>query len=133
MSKEAEDQRGTERARRDLAQGQRGSVVEGSGRPVEGRKVPQMVSLRVDPDVLAELRGLAEASGLSVSDLLRQAAGQLLAASKQSRFHVRIDHVETGISPARHSGPNDHLNVTTGSALVQENDRSGHSRLVHSP
>lgn len=54
-------------------------LVEGSGRRGEPRRLDQMVSARLDPDLVATLREFAARHGLSLSDVLREAAVQLLA------------------------------------------------------
>jgi uncharacterized protein (DUF4415 family) len=64
----------TEQERREEAQRNRGKVVRGAGEAMEGRRLDQMVSLRLDPDLLAELRSIAERQSMTVSDLLRAAA-----------------------------------------------------------
>jgi predicted DNA-binding ribbon-helix-helix protein len=69
--------------RRELANAHRGEVVPGSGRPVEGRRLGQMISLRLEPDTIATLRGIANRRGVTVSDLLREGAGMVLAADQQ--------------------------------------------------
>lgn len=54
-------------------------LVEGTGRQGEPRRLDQMVSARLDPDLVATLREFAARHGLSLSDVLREAAVQLLA------------------------------------------------------
>jgi hypothetical protein len=56
-------------------------VVAESGEPVEPRRIPQMVSLRLDPETLAALRQLASQRKVTVSELLREGAEQVLASS----------------------------------------------------
>lgn len=56
-------------------------VVEGAGVAIEPKRLPQMVSFRLDPDVAAGLRDIANARGVTVSDLLRQGATQVRTAS----------------------------------------------------
>jgi hypothetical protein len=89
------DQRADEAVRRNLARQHRGEVVEGSGEPIEGRSVPQMVSVRLDPALLAELRALARKRGSTVSDLLREGAGLVTARefAVDARFRVSVIRV----------------------------------------
>jgi len=54
-------------------------LVEGSGRRGEPRRLDQMVSARLDPELVATLRDFASRHGMSLSDVLREAAVQLLA------------------------------------------------------
>jgi len=75
------DPRASERARREEALAHRGEVVAESGEPVEPRRIPQMVSLRLDPETLAALRQLASQRKVTVSELLREGAEQVLASS----------------------------------------------------
>jgi hypothetical protein len=53
-------------------------LVEGSGRQGEPRRLDQMISARLDPALVADLRKFAEQRGMSFSDVLREAAIQLL-------------------------------------------------------
>jgi predicted DNA-binding ribbon-helix-helix protein len=81
MSDEA---RRSERERRELAQKHAGEVVEDSGRAVAARRLGQMVSLRLEPELAATLRELASRRGTSVSELLREAAIDLLASEQEA-------------------------------------------------
>jgi len=54
-------------------------LIEGSGRRGEPRRLDQMVSARLDPELVATLREFASRHGMSLSDVLREAAVQLLA------------------------------------------------------
>jgi predicted transcriptional regulator len=73
--------RASERERRDKALEQRDGVVPGSGTPLEPRRIPQMVSVRLDPELVIALRRLADERRTSVSDLLREGAEMVLMAS----------------------------------------------------
>lgn len=83
-----EARRNDERARRSAAQQSRGTVVPGSGQPLPPRRLEQMVSVRLDPEVVAELRSLAEERGATVSDLLREAAAQFLQRASTRELTV---------------------------------------------
>ncbi len=74
--------RRTEGERRELAQQHAGEVVEGSGRAVASRRLDQMISLRLEPELAAALRELANRRGVSVSELLREGAIRLLEADR---------------------------------------------------
>ncbi len=54
-------------------------LVEGSGHRGDSRRLDQMVSARLDPRLVADLRQLAEKRGISLSDVLREAAIRLLS------------------------------------------------------
>jgi hypothetical protein len=74
----------SERERRELAQQHAGEVVEGSGRAIAPRRLDQMISLRLEPELAAALRELANQRGVSVSELLREGAIYLLEADRAS-------------------------------------------------
>ena len=74
--------RRTEGERREVAQQHAGEVVEGSGRAVASRRLDQMISLRLEPELAAALRELANHRGVSVSELLREGAIRLLDADR---------------------------------------------------
>jgi Ribbon-helix-helix protein, copG family len=83
----------SERERRELAQEHAGEVVRGSGRVATPRKLGDMVSLRLEPELAEALRRLADRRGASVSELLREGAIRLLAeerANTASTFTWRI-------------------------------------------
>jgi len=53
-------------------------IVEGSGQAVAPRRLGHMVSLRLEPELAAALRELADRRGTTVSELLREGAATLL-------------------------------------------------------
>ena len=63
--------------RREAAQASTAKVEEG-GYEVAGRSIKQMVSVRLEAQLLKELRQVAEQQDVSISDLLRQAAVDLV-------------------------------------------------------
>jgi Ribbon-helix-helix protein, copG family len=68
-------------------------LVEGSGRRGEPRRLDQMISARLDPDLVATLREFAARHEMSLSDVLREAAVQLLAreaATNVITFNVTV-------------------------------------------
>lgn len=85
--------------RQDAAPKARGQVVEGSGRKMALRRLDQMISVRLDPDVLAGLRSLADETGRSVSDLLRAAAASLVARRHMSQISVTMESVSPLLGP----------------------------------
>jgi hypothetical protein len=77
-----DEPRQSEQERRELAQQHAGEVVEGSGRMVTPRRLGQMVSVRLDPGLVEGLRELASRRGISLSEVLRDAAIRLLEADQ---------------------------------------------------
>lgn len=71
-----------EKRRREAAQALEAEVEPG-GHEVARRSIKQMVSVRLEAQLLKELRELAEQQGASVSELLRQAAIDLVVRSHQ--------------------------------------------------
>jgi hypothetical protein len=67
-----------ENARRAGVTERPAEVIEGSGRPVRGRALPQMVSIRFSPPLLAEARRFADARGVTVSEVVRRAVTDYL-------------------------------------------------------
>jgi hypothetical protein len=68
-------------------------LIEDAGRRGEPRRLDQMISARLDPVLVAALRKYAEDHGMSVSDVLREAALLLLQreeAQNVRTFNVRI-------------------------------------------
>lgn len=89
----ADERREDEKRRRDAAQAGVAEVEPG-GHEVAGRSIKQMVSARLEAQLLRDLRELAEKQGVSVSDLLRQAAVELLERSRTSPVQVRYGRAE---------------------------------------
>jgi hypothetical protein len=68
-------------------------LIEGSGRRGESRRLDQMISARLDPALVSSLKQLAERRGISLSDVLREAALLLLAredAQNVVSFSVKV-------------------------------------------
>jgi predicted DNA-binding ribbon-helix-helix protein len=93
-----DEARRSEQERRELAQQHAGEVVEGSGRVAAPRRLGQMVSLRLEPSVAEALRELANRRGISLSELLREAAIRLFEAEQatsHTTFFVSSPQVPT--------------------------------------
>jgi seryl-tRNA synthetase len=69
----------TEKERRALAQTHKDDFDVESAVPVAPKRLGQMVSVRLDPDVAIAMRDLAIERGTSMSDLLREGAAVVLA------------------------------------------------------
>jgi uncharacterized protein (DUF4415 family) len=80
------EQRASEIARREEAQAHAGEVVAGSGKLGMPRRMSRMVSVRLDADLISELRIVCERRGVSLSDVLRDGA----------RLIVQREHEEMG-------------------------------------
>ena len=78
-----------EKRRREAAQAHT-AEVEPYGHQVEGRSIKQMVSVRLEAQLLKDLRELAEYKGGSISDLLREAAVELVARSRMAPVSLRF-------------------------------------------
>lgn len=68
-------------------------LIEGSARRGDSRRLDQMVSARLDPRLVAALRQLAEERGVSLSDVLREAAIQFLAREEAENvisFRIQV-------------------------------------------
>jgi predicted DNA-binding ribbon-helix-helix protein len=74
----SEKRRDNEIARRERAQAHAGEVISGSGRRGKPRRMGQMVSVRLDGELVSTLRAIAEQRGVTVSDLLREGAEQVV-------------------------------------------------------
>jgi hypothetical protein len=80
----SDEHRRSQREWRELARQHAGEVVEGSGQAVAPRRLDQMVSLRLEPELAAALRELANRRGVTVSELLREGALCLLETDRAS-------------------------------------------------
>lgn len=110
----------SEEAMRELANQHRGEVVAGSGTPVEGRRLGQMVSLRLEPDVVADLRDIANERGQTISDLLREGAARVIAADRFAATAVELASVEVTVVPIRaYASP---LSYQTGNPVYESAD-----------
>jgi hypothetical protein len=68
------EQRASEIARRKEAQEHAGEIIAGSGKQGKSRRMPRMVSARLDGELVAELRAVARQRSTTISDLLREGA-----------------------------------------------------------
>ncbi len=95
-----DDRRRDERTRREAAQSHRGEVVPGSGRALEPRALPQMISVRLDADLVSDLREVAQERGTTVSDLLREGAAMVVVRSRSTPYTYRVSQVKGSPAPA---------------------------------
>ncbi|HUZ52013.1 MAG TPA: hypothetical protein VMU94_05740 [Streptosporangiaceae bacterium] len=87
------DKRADEHRRREAAQAATAEVLD--GREVPPRSLKQMLSLRLEPELLRDLRLFADAHGLSVSDVLRQAAVDFLDRVRRTPFVFTTRPIDT--------------------------------------
>ena len=72
----------SETDRRDLAFSNRNQVTDDVGEKLAPTNLSQMISLRLDGDLVTALRQHAESRGTTVSELLREAAARLLTSEQ---------------------------------------------------
>lgn len=97
-----EDQRRSEHERREAALDVAGSGVEPGAREVPSARLKQMLSLRMEPELIRAIRAVAESRGISVSDLLREAAMDLVERHSQQSIQIHVEFgtgAETVIEP----------------------------------
>jgi len=80
----------SEREKRELANAHRGEVLVESAQAIEGRRLDQVVSLRLEPETVAELREIANRRGVTVSDLLREGAAMVILGNQQTMEVTRL-------------------------------------------
>lgn len=93
----SEDMRGTEGDRRAAAQSAAGSGEVAVVGEAEPREILQMLSVRMEPQLIRQLRRVASEQGVRVSDLLRDAAEGIVARHDQATLilHVAPSPVRT--------------------------------------
>lgn len=87
------EQRASEITRREEAQAHAGQIVAGSGERGKPRRMPRMVSVRLDGELLRQLRIVAQQRNTTVSDLLREGAELIIEdayASAQPRTSFTV-------------------------------------------
>ena len=106
-TKVSEERRDNEVARREKAQAHAGEVVSGSGKRGKPRRMGQMVSVRLDGELVSTLRAIAEQRGATVSDLLREGA-ELVVQKTYAATRPRITYTISGIEEAIPTAANHH-------------------------
>ncbi len=99
----SEERRKSEIAKRERAQAHAGEVVSGSGKRGKPRRMAQMVSVRLDGELVSRLRAIAEQRGVTVSDLLREGAEQVVQqtyAAARPRIAYTVSGVDQPIPTA---------------------------------
>jgi len=98
-TKVSKERRDNEIARRERAQAHAGEVVSGSGKRGKPRRMAQMVSVRLDGELISTLRTIAEQRGVTVSDLLREGAEQVVQKT-YAATRPRISYTVSGANQA---------------------------------
>jgi predicted DNA-binding ribbon-helix-helix protein len=80
---------------REKARAHAGEVVEGAGSRGAPRRMTHMVSTRLDGSLIRRLRAIAQERGVTVSDLLRESAEQVVNKS-YTAAQPRISYTITG-------------------------------------
>jgi hypothetical protein len=94
----------SEQERREIAQSNAGQVVSETSSAVAPREMKQMVSARFEPELIAALREIARDRGVSMSDLLRQAALSLVDDARRFPYlHVEITESAFSRTASSHS------------------------------
>jgi len=88
------EKRANEVARREDAEAHAGEIVAGSGRQGKPRRMPRMVSARLDAELVAELRAVARQRNTTVSDLLREGAERIVYDAYADAVTVEVTKTE---------------------------------------
>lgn len=94
-----EERRESEVERRELARKHRGEVVADSGSPIEPRRMPVMVSVRLEAELVGELRRIATERGASMSEVLRDSVRLYVRATRSATQAVSLNWDLIRISP----------------------------------
>jgi Ribbon-helix-helix protein, copG family len=86
-----------ERSVREAAQRDAGDPVEGSARVVPAREIKQMLSVRMEPELIAGLREVAANQGVTVAELMREAAASLVEHASRQQVSIRFDPFSLGV------------------------------------
>jgi hypothetical protein len=98
-AKMSEERRESEIARRERAHAHAGEVVPGSGKRGKPRRMAQMVSVRLDGELVNRLRTIAEQRGVTVSDLLREGA-ELVVQKTYAATRPTVSYTISGADQA---------------------------------
>jgi len=90
----SEDRFSEEIRTREEERAHAGEIVEGSGTRGSPRRLPQMVSVRLDARLVVALRVLARQRGVTMSDLLREGAKLVLEGQHPEEPRTYITSIE---------------------------------------
>jgi hypothetical protein len=123
--------RDREKELRNAAHAETGEVVvAGSGRSVEPREIKQMLSVRLEPELIAALRRLATNRGQSTSDLVREALVRLTEA--ESAQHVSFYGFQAAWTPSGFVAATNFSYWDGQSVRGQAHERTGQAVIVES-
>ncbi len=94
---------------REDAQARAGEVVEGAGSLGTPRRMPQMVSVRLNGRLIRRLRALARQRGVTLSDLLREGAEMVLEDERILQTRTYITAIEGASEQRTHSTPEERM------------------------
>jgi hypothetical protein len=98
MNQEQHDEEIREQAKAEVGAGK---VVPGSGRRGKPRRMAQMVSVRLDGELVGKLRIVAKERNVTFSDLLREGA-ELIVDDEYARAQTRTSFTISGAQRALH-------------------------------
>jgi hypothetical protein len=94
---------------REEAQARAGEVVEGAGSPGTPRRMPQMVSVRLEGSLIRRLRALARERGVTLSDLLREGAELVLEGQQRRETRTYITTIVGASEQRTHTRPEEDM------------------------
>ncbi len=94
----SEEQRANEEIRQAEIEAGAGKVVPGSGRRGKPHRMTQMVSVRLDGELIGKLRIVAKQRNATLSDLLREGA-ELIADEAYASTQPRTRFTISGAKP----------------------------------
>ncbi len=116
-----------EATRREEAQAHAGEIVEGSGKRGKPRRMPRMVSARLEAGLVAELRAVALQRKTTVSDLLREGAERIVRDAYEDAVTVKVTRtVGTGWTVRR--GEQDKYVVSSSGKPSQKTSTTRHAQ-----
>lgn len=108
MNQEQHDEEIREQAKAEVGAGK---VVPGSGRRGKPRRMAQMVSVRLDGELIGRLRVVAKKHNVTLSDLLREGA-KLIVDDEYASAQPRADFTISGAQQAVHQTLSERAFVT---------------------
>ena len=97
--KMSEEQREDEEIRQEKIEAGVGKIVPGAGRRGTPRRMDQMVSVRLDGNLIAKLKTVARRRGLTLSELVREGA-ELIVVDEYASAQPRTSFTISGAQQA---------------------------------
>ncbi len=98
--KMTEEQRENEEIRQEKKEAGVGEIVPGAGSRGTPRRMDQMVSVRLDGNLIARLKSVARRRGLTLSDLLREGAELIVQDAYKSARPRMSSYTSSGAREA---------------------------------